>query len=73
MPRRARWDGPTTVRVMDPENAGSPPLATVEPGHYLPDDVPAKVRDQLIHDSDLWTEIDYHPPGSKAEAKKEGD
>ena len=71
MSKRARWDGPGPVHVYDPEaSVYDPPLATVEPGHHLPDDVPARIRKELVA-RDNWTEVEYTPPGGKTE-KNEG-
>lgn len=65
MSKRARWDGADTVLVFDPQGSVyDAPIAAVEPGHHLPDEVPARIRDELLG-RDQWTEIDYTPPGAK--------
>lgn len=65
MSKRARWDGAEPVHVFDPQGSVyDAPIATVEPGHYLPEDVPARIRDELVA-RDTWTEVDYTPPGGK--------
>jgi hypothetical protein len=70
MARRARYDGPSDeVNVYDGEGtAYDKPIATVKRGAFLPDDVPARVRDELLA-ADNWTEVDYTPPrGNKKES-----
>ena len=68
MSKRARFDGPyESVTILWPPGAVNPENTwTVERGHYLPDDAPAKLRDELTAGSD-WTEVDYSPPGAKKE------
>jgi hypothetical protein len=65
--KRARWDGAEPVLVFDPQGTVyDSPIAQVEPGHHLPEQVPARIRDELTA-RDNWTEIDYTPPGKKDE------
>jgi hypothetical protein len=69
--KRARYDGPATTTVFWPPGETRPSQQqkwTVEPGHWLPDDAPAKLRDELLQ-SDDWTEIEQ----SSAPAKKKED
>ncbi len=71
--KRARYDGPHQdgVLVFDPEadiHAG--PIDNVKPGSLLSQDVPARIRDELLERED-WTEV-QHPGGSSSE-KKGGD
>lgn len=55
---RARYDGPhEEIAIFDPEaDAYQPPVAVVQKGHYLPTDVPARIRDELTA-GDYWTEV----------------
>lgn len=70
MPKRARFDGPSDdIQIYDSEEGPyAAPIATVKRGGYLPEDVPARIRDELLA-RDNWTEVDYTPPGKK----KDGD
>jgi len=58
MPKRARYDGGSPVRVTHPPGAVYPDKEwVVEPGHLLPDDAPASLRDELTSRDD-WTEVE---------------
>lgn len=59
MSKRARYVGP-----FDEVNIGWPPGAvypekkwTVKQGHWLPEDAPAKLRDELLRSED-WSEVE---------------
>jgi hypothetical protein len=71
MSKRARYVGPfEEVFVFDPEDERGvygPPVATVKRGAHLPDDVKARIRNDLVKGDD-WLEVDQ-PSGSR----KEGD
>lgn len=71
MSKRARYDGPyEAVHVFDSEqDVYAPPVATVKQGSFLPEDVPARIRNELVA-GDSWTEVNYTPPGDK---KKDGE
>lgn len=60
MTKRARYDGPhTEVAVFDPQaedGVFAGPVAIVQKGHWLPDDVPARIRDELLAGED-WSEV----------------
>ena len=74
MSKRARYDGPNPVYVIPDEGdlSRSVEPILVEPGHLLPADVPAKVRDDLLRSAD-WTEV-ADPSGSgKTTSDKKGD
>lgn len=59
--KRARYDGPSmAVEVQIPD---AEPVA-VQRGHLLPDDVPAKIRDELLERPD-WAEVDQKPAAKK--------
>jgi len=70
--KRARYDGPhEEVAVFDSE-AGiyAEPIAVVERGKFLPADVPARIRDELLA-SEWWSEVkqaDQSPSDEKKEA-----
>ena len=69
MPKRARWDGTSPVRVTYPPGAVHPEKEwIVEPNHLLPDDAPATVRDELTSRPD-WTEVDQAAPKTTAKDK----
>jgi hypothetical protein len=71
MTKRARFDGPDPeIQVYDPEGSVyDPPIATVKQGGHLPEDVPARIRQELVA-RENWTEVNYTPPGDK---KKDGE
>jgi hypothetical protein len=56
--KRARYDGPsgTGVDVAYTTNEGEDKSVHVDPGHQLPDDVPAKLRDSLLEQAG-WSEV----------------
>lgn len=58
MSKRARYDGPNPVLVdlNEGDVTKAPNFVQVEPGHLLPADVPAKIRDDLLKGDD-WTEV----------------
>lgn len=69
MTKRARFDGPEpSVQVYPAGDVYAQPLATVERGHLLPEDVPAAVRDELLA-RDNWTEVDGPTSTSKDKGK----
>jgi hypothetical protein len=74
MSKRARYDGPyPAVKVTWPPgrtDVGSEDYKewVVEVGHQLPEDAPAKLRDELTA-TDYWTEVDQ--ASSKSEGKGE--
>ena len=65
MSKRARYDGPwPKARVTWPPGETAPEQEwLVEPGHLLPADAPAKLRDELVRGDD-WTEVE-HSSGQK--------
>jgi hypothetical protein len=76
MSKRARYDGPhQEVAVYDPQGSVyDPPVAVVQIGHWLPEDVPARIRNDLTSSPDSgWTEInapDQNTPKA-SDAKKD--
>lgn len=60
MTKRARYDGPyEEVAVYDAEHEDgvhAGPVAVVQRGHLLPDDVRAPIRDELIKGG-YWSEV----------------
>lgn len=68
--KRARYDGPSmAVEVQIPRSGDeaefySADSVIVPRGHLLPDDVPAKIRDELLERPD-WAEVDQKPPAKK--------
>jgi hypothetical protein len=71
--RRARYTGPyEKVDIFDSnaeEGVYAPKLATVERGHLLPADVPARIRDELLAGED-WSEVEQ---SSGKDDEKKGD
>lgn len=65
--KRARYDGPHEEVLVQDSQAGiySEPWV-VKRGSWLPDDAPARVRDDLLA-SDEWTEV------KQSDTKKDGD
>lgn len=58
MTKRARYDGPYDEVVVQDSAAGIYSEGwIVKRGSWLPDDAPARVRDELLQDSDAWTEV----------------
>jgi len=74
MSKRARWDGPSAVIVAWPPGAVNPEQTwEVEPGHQLPEDAPAALRDELVS-RDQWSEVQYTPSGAaKKDDTKDGE
>lgn len=69
MAKRARFDGPEpSLTVYPPGDPYAQPLAVVEKGHLLPEDVPAAIRDELLA-RDNWTEV--QGPSASSDKKKE--
>jgi hypothetical protein len=72
--KRVRYVGPyEEVAVFDSE-AGvyAPPVAIVQKGHLLPEDVPARIREEFAHkDNEWWAEVKHETP--KADDDKKGD
>jgi hypothetical protein len=70
--KRARYDGPfDEVRVTWPPGAVHPEKEwLVQRNHWLPDDAPAKLRDELLANGDGWSEVEQSAPSSE---KKKGD
>ena len=69
--KRARYDGPHQdgVLVFDPEAAvHAAPIDHVKPGALLSQDVPARIRDELLERED-WTEV-QHATGATATGKQ---
>jgi hypothetical protein len=65
MSKRVRYDGAGEVIVAWPPGAVYPEKTwTVAPNHWLPDDAPAALRDELA-DRDDWTVIDAPATTSK--------
>lgn len=67
--KRARYDGPSeAVEVQIPHDTEGEfygvESVTVPRGHLLPDDVPAKIRDELLQRPD-WAEVDQKPPAKR--------
>lgn len=62
--KRARWDGDEPVRVTWPPGAVFPEQEwVVEPGHWLPDDAPAALRDELTSNPESrWSEVNQAAP-----------
>jgi hypothetical protein len=58
MSKRARFDGPhDDVFVFDPEaSVEAPPIDHVKRGDLLSNDVPARIRDELLA-RDNWSEV----------------
>jgi hypothetical protein len=57
MTKRARFDGAEAVKVTWPPGEVYPEQTyIVEPGHWLPDDAPAALRDEVLQRDD-WTEV----------------
>lgn len=57
MSKRARFNGSAPVRVTWPPGEVYPEKEwVVEPGHWLPDDAPAALRDELLTRPD-WGEV----------------
>ena len=68
MSKRARYDGPyDEVVVQDSAEGIYSEAWVVKRGGWLPADVPARVRDELLLDSEAWTEV------KQTEQKKDGD
>jgi len=78
--KRARYDGPyEEVAVFDPEaedGVYAGPVAIVKKGHLLPDDVPARIRDEFLKAANpFWSEVNQadqskkDDDGDKAAAK----
>jgi hypothetical protein len=74
MSKRARFDGPAEAAPVHwpPGEVYPEKVWTVEKGHYLPDDAPAALRDELTA-GPYWTEVDYTPPGKAKGDSKDGD
>lgn len=71
MSKRARYDGSGSIRVYAPEDTYMQnPLDTVESGHLLSADVPAKIRDELLTRPD-WSEVHPSSGGGSQPAKTE--
>lgn len=65
MSKRARYDGPhSEVLVFDGQNdVYAQPVAKVKRGGLLPQDVPARVRDELLAGDD-WSEVQHSTTSS---------
>jgi hypothetical protein len=74
--KRARYDGPhEEVVVIDSEADlyadGGPPRWVVQKGHLLPEDAPARIRDEFLHkDNEFWSEVNQ---ADQSSAKKADD
>lgn len=70
MSKRARYVGPyESVTIhWPPGEIVADKTWTVEQNHWLPDDAPAKLRDELLQ-SDDWSEIEQ--PADTSSKKKE--
>lgn len=56
--KRVRYDGPYEEVVVEDSQAGiDSPAWIVKRGGLLPADAPARVRDDLIADTDHWSEV----------------
>jgi hypothetical protein len=59
MPKRARYTGAGPVVVTWPPGHVYPEYsATVEPNHWLPEDAPAALRDELIKTHEEFESVD---------------
>lgn len=71
---RARYTGPfSEVVVQWPPGETRPSESqswTVQQNHWLPDDAPAKLRDELLQGPD-WSEVEQ--PTDTSTKKKDGD
>lgn len=71
--KRARYDGPyDEVAVFDPEHEDgvyAGPVAVVKKGSWLPEDVRAPIRDELIA-SGYWSEVKQADTSSKKDDAK---
>jgi hypothetical protein len=66
--KRARYDGPYEEVVVQDSQAGIYSEAwVVKRGGLLPAEAPARVRDELLQDTEAWAEV------KQAEQKKDGD
>lgn len=79
MTKRARFNGQYETQVaVDTANTETE-FVTVVPGGLLPletesgNPVPASVRDDLIKNNDLFSEVDQSKADDKADDKKKGD
>lgn len=70
MAKRARYLGPDPeCAVYDGEKGVyDPPVAVVKQGEWLPEDVPARIRDDLLA-LDSWGEVNVSPDKPKSEEK----
>lgn len=72
MTKRARYDGPyDEVAVFDPEHEDgvyAGPVAVVKKGAWLPEDVRAPIRDELIA-TGYWSEVKQADTAKKADEK----
>lgn len=83
MTKRARYDGPHEEVIVIDSSAdlyedGGPQRWIVERGHLLPEDVPARIRDELTHkDNPFWSEVNQADQSSAKKAddddKQKGD
>lgn len=73
MTKRARYTGNAPgVRITWPPGAVYPEQEWyVEPGHWLPDDAPAKLRDELVKGPD-WSEVEQTTPAASSSSDKNG-
>ena len=74
--KRARYDGPyDEVSVYDNEHEDgvyAGPVAVVQRGHLLPDDVRAPIRDELIKGG-YWSEVNQADQSKKSDSDPKAD
>jgi hypothetical protein len=72
MTKRARYTGSEAVKVAWPPGHVYPEQEwTVEPNHWLPEDAPAALRDELLG-RDNWTEVEQQAaPASSSKTKND--